>query len=347
MNQDTNNTIMDTCELRINVTEMHCGGGPIRIVQGSELPPIIGKTLLEKRNYFKTNLDHLRRFILYEPRGHADLYGLILAEPDTSEAVAGLILVHNEGYGSMCGHGALALARYAVDCGLAKDPASPETTLTFQFPCGLIDVSLEVKDGKSGMSRFRSVPSYISHEDHKVFVSGYGGLVVDICFGGAYFAILDAAQVDLDVRNSPIRDLVHAGDAITKALKCETDIQHPIHEDLSFLVGTMFTDGRDDFSEDETAMICVFADKQVERSPCGSGCAARIAQLFYRGKLQLGQGRKISGPAGDCFISKALHENNDPYNGLVVEISGQSYFTGFTSLVLEDGDEIGKGFLLK
>ena len=338
---------MDTCKLSINVTEMHCGGGPIRIVKGSELPPVLGKTLLEKRAYFKTNLDHLRRFILYEPRGHADLYGLILVEPDSPAAVAALILVHNEGYGSMCGHGALALARYAVDCGLLTNPINPETTLTFQFPCGLIDVSVENKDGKSGISRFRSVPSYISHKDHKVYVSGYGGLVLDICFGGAYFAILDASQVNLDVWNSSVRDLVHAADAITKALKCEADIKHPVHEDLSFLVGTMFTDDRDAFSEDETAMVCVFADKQVERSPCGSGCAARIAQLFYKGKLQQGQSRQIRGPAGDCFNSKALNVKEDPYSGLVVEISGQSYYTGFTSLVLEEGDEIGKGFLLK
>ena len=147
--------------MKMRVTEMHSGGGPIRIVDSSELPPILGKTLLEKRSYFKTNLDHLRKFILYEPRGHADLYGLIIVEPDTSEAVAGLILVHNEGYGSMCGHGALSLARYAVDYGLVKEPVSPETTVTFQFPCGLINVSVEVKDGKSGMSHFRSVPSYV------------------------------------------------------------------------------------------------------------------------------------------------------------------------------------------
>ena len=152
---------MDAFKHKINVTEMHCGGGPIRIVNCSELPPILGDTLLEKRAYFKEHLDHLRRFILYEPRGHADLYGIIIVEPDTSEAVAGLILVHNEGYGSMCGHGALSLARYAVDYGLVKEPVSPETKVTFQFPCGLIDVFVEIKDGKSSWSRFRSVPSYV------------------------------------------------------------------------------------------------------------------------------------------------------------------------------------------
>ena len=152
---------MDTCKLKITVTEMHCGGGPIRIVKGSELPPIPGKTLLERRAYFKANLDNLRKFILYEPRGHADLYGIIIVEPDSPEAVAGLILVHNEGYGSMCGHGALSLARYAVDYGLVKEPVSPETKVTFQFPCGLINVCVDIKDGKSGISRFRSVPSYV------------------------------------------------------------------------------------------------------------------------------------------------------------------------------------------
>jgi len=159
--------------MKIWTTDLHCGGGTVRVVLGKELPPILGKTLLEKRRYFRENLDYIRKFLLHEPRGHEGLYGIIVLDDDddisegddaTNNDVkcdVSLILLHNAGLGSFCGHGSIALGRYLIDTGIIRQPTSPQTQVTLRCPCGVVRVFVDYENGKTGKARFLSVPSYI------------------------------------------------------------------------------------------------------------------------------------------------------------------------------------------
>lgn len=144
----------------IKTVEMHTGGEPLRIVK-SGLPVIQGDTMLEKIKFIKANFDHIRKLLMAEPRGHFDMFGVYLVKPDTPGTDIGCIVIHNEGYGTMCGHGIIALGRYIVDYGLVISPTSPETRVLVQCPCGPVQVFVEYEDGKTGAVRFNSIPSFV------------------------------------------------------------------------------------------------------------------------------------------------------------------------------------------
>ncbi|WAR21009.1 T3HPD-like protein [Mya arenaria] len=334
--------------LQICTTDLHCGGGTVRVVRGDQLPVISGNSLLEKRNYFRDNLDYIRKFLLHEPRGHEDLYGIVVLESDDVTADVNLILLHNAGYGSMCGHGALAMGRFAVDTGIVRKPTSPETEVRLRCPCGIVRVFVQYENGRTGSSRFISVPSFVFARDVKASVQGYGDVTADVCYGGAFFVHVKASLLGLDVRTSSIDDLIRAGDAVTRVFKACVTVTHPDSPDLAFIVGTNLVDDNEDNPDVPTAMVCIFADKQVERSPCGSGSAARIAQLYERGHLKLGETRQIQGPTGDCFKTTPIKDvKYGEHNAVIVEVEGRAYYAGKAELILEEGDEIGKGFLLR
>ena len=146
--------------IKITTTEMHTGGEPLRVIE-TGLPEIKGKTILEKIRYMRENLDFIRKMLILEPRGHFDMYGVILVEPDIPGADLGTIFIHNEGYSTMCGHGVIALGRYVVDRGIVKTPVEPETKVVFQCPCGPVEAFVEYNRGKTGAVRFLSVPSFV------------------------------------------------------------------------------------------------------------------------------------------------------------------------------------------
>ena len=146
--------------IKLTTTEMHTGGEPLRIIE-TGLPVIKGNTILEKRRFIRENLDYIRKMLIFEPRGHFDMYGVILVEPDIPEADVGTIFIHNEGYSTMCGHAVIALGRYVIDHGLLKNPVEPETNVVFQCPCGPVEAFVEYSDGKTGAVRFLSVPSFV------------------------------------------------------------------------------------------------------------------------------------------------------------------------------------------
>ena len=147
-------------DIRITTTEMHTGGEPLRIVENG-FPEIKGGTILEKRRFIRENLDDIRKLIIFEPRGHFDMYAVILVKPDIVGVDIGTIFVHNEGYSTMCGHAVIALGRYAIDHGIVKNPVSPETKVVFQCPCGPVEAFVEYTNGKTGNVRFLSVPAFV------------------------------------------------------------------------------------------------------------------------------------------------------------------------------------------
>jgi proline racemase len=327
--------------VEIRTVEMHTGGEPVRLVVGG-YPPILGATILAKRRHAQAHLDHLRRLLMFEPRGHFDMYGVLPVEPDLPGADLAVLFIHNEGYSTMCGHAVIALGRWAVDSGIVPRQAG-ETRVAIQCPCGLVEAFVAA----DGAVRFRSVPAFAFALGAEVEVPGWGRVTLDIGYGGAFYALLPAARFGLDLRRSATRDLVDAASAVTAAAKARIPLAHPDDPDLAFLYGTILTDGTD--GEDAaSANICVFAAREVDRSPTGSGVTARIAVQHARGRAALGETRRFESVTGAIFTGKAVAKiRAGHFDAVTVEVGGRAHYTGRASFTLEPGDEIGKGFLLR
>ncbi|XP_061609559.1 trans-L-3-hydroxyproline dehydratase [Phyllopteryx taeniolatus] len=332
----------------LSVVDMHTGGEPLRIIV-SGYPPVEGGTLLAKRRYARERLDHLRRALMLEPRGHCDMYGALLVPSELPDADVGVLFVHNEGYSTMCGHAVVALGRFAIDYGLVKEPRSPETPVNIHCPCGLVRAFVEYADGKTGTVRFLSVPAFVFATDVTVAVEGFGDVTVDISYGGAFYAFVDARRFGLDVRESRTRDLADAATAVTRAVESRVKLRHPLSDDLAFLYGTILTDGKERFSSDATANVCVFAEAQVDRSPTGSGVTARVALQYHKGLIRLNQSRTFqSGATGSQFTGKAVEETTcGDFKAVVVEVAGRAFYTGVSCFVQETEDQLKHGFVLK
>jgi len=325
--------------IRIRTVEMHTGGEPVRIVVDG-YPDLTGDTILAKRRDARDHHDHLRRLLMFEPRGHADMYGVIPVRPDHPEADLAVLFMHNEGYSTMCGHATIALGRWAVDTGIVE-PTPPVTRVVLQVPAGLVRLSVHTEADRSGQVRFESVPAFVAAADVPVDVAGAGTIPVDIAYGGAFYAFAPASAFGLDVRTSPVTDLVDAAWAVTTAASGAVPLRHPDDPDLEFLYGTILTDGADDWSMEPTANICVFADRQVDRSPTGSGVTARIAIQHARGQIALGQERAFESIVGSRFTGTALREATvGDIPAVVVEVGGMAHYTGENEFTLEDGDEL-------
>ncbi|XP_056619923.1 trans-L-3-hydroxyproline dehydratase [Triplophysa dalaica] len=332
----------------LSVVDMHTGGEPLRVIV-SGYPEVKGDTILAKRRYVREHLDHLRKVLMFEPRGHYDMYGALLVSSELPEADLGVLFMHNEGYSTMCGHAVIALGRFAVDYGLIKAPTSPETQINIHCPCGLVKAFTQYADGQTGAVRFHSVPAFAFATDVSVSVPGYGNITVDISYGGALYAFVSADKFRLDVNKSKTRDLVDAATAVTQAVKSQVKLSHPVSEDLAFLYGTILTDDKDVYSEEPTANVCVFADAQVDRSPTGSGVTARVALQYHKGLIGLNQTRSFqSGATGSVFTGKAIEKTTcGDYRAVVVEVAGQAHYSGVASFTQESDDTLSGGFLLR
>ncbi len=340
--------------MEIRTCEMHTGGEPVRIVTAG-YPEIRGATILDKRRDVEARLDHLRRLLMFEPRGHADMYGVILVAPDGAPDVApdlpdadlAVLFMHNQGYSTMCGHAIIALGRYAVDQGLVE-AVEPETRVAIQCPCGLVVAHVAVANGKSGRVRFESVPAFAFALDAIAQTREWGPVLVDIGYGGAFYALVAADQFGLDVRTSRTRDLVDVASAITEEVQASVPLDHPDGTDLAFLYGTILTDGKDSGRATASANICVFADAQVDRSPTGSGVTARIAVQHRRRQIALGESRTFESVTGATFTGRAVREARvGDRPAVVVEVAGSAHYTGESRFTVEAGDPLGAGFLLR
>ena len=329
----------------IRTCEMHTGGEPVRIVTAG-YPDIPGATILDKRRYAREHLDHLRRFLMHEPRGHADMYGVIPVEPDHPDADLAVLFCHNEGYSTMCGHATIAMARWAVDEGVVAARA-PRTKVRVQCPCGLVTAHVQVRDGRAGRVHFESVGAFAPLLDAKVEVEGFGAVEVDIAYGGAFYAFAPASGFGLDVRTSPARTLVDAAWAVTCAAKAQLELDHPGHPDLAFLYGTILTDGTNG-DDRPSANVCVFADRQVDRSPTGSGVTARMAIQKARGLAGVGDERRFSSVTGSVFSGCIVEETRvGDHEAVTVLVGGEAHYTGTARFRAEEGDPLAGGFRVR
>lgn len=338
--------------LSINTTDMHTGGEPLRIIT-SGYPEIQGNTVLEKRRYVRENLDHLRTMLMHEPRGHYDQYGCLLVPSKDPEADIGVIFMHNEGYSTMCGHATIALGRYIVDNNLQKEKiaegASGEVTTNIMCPCGLVKAVVSVENGITGSVKFTSVPAFAFKTNMKLKTPDYGEITFDIGYGGAFYALVDIKQVDMDLTKTPCSKLVDFASAVSETVKKKVEVKHPIEDDLSFLYGTILTDGNEAFSDEATSNLCVFADRQVDRSPTGSGVTARLAVQYAKQLISLNKPRKFkNSKVGSEFLGSVVEETTcGTFNAVRIQVEGEAFYTGTCQFFLEEKDKLKHGFVVK
>jgi proline racemase len=330
--------------------DAHTAGEPLRIIT-SGLPFIPGATILERRRYVREHLDHVRQTLMLEPRGHADMYGAILTPPVSGGADFGVIFLHNEGYSSMCGHGVIALATVAVATGMVTAQIG-ETRVGMDTPAGFVEAFAEWDGRKVGRVRFRNVASFVYRSNLEIHTSSFGKLLVDVVFGGAFYAYLNAAQAHVEVRPNDYANLIKLGHEVKYAVEAVCDVVHPLEPELRGIYGAMI-DGQA-FSSSENLLelrqsnVCVFADRQVDRSPTGTGTAGRVAQLFAQGKLAMDQTLINESIVGTAFEGRVLEETRvADFPAVIPEVSGHASITGYHTFVVDADDPLPNGFFLR
>jgi trans-L-3-hydroxyproline dehydratase len=240
----------------------------------------------------------------------------------------------------MCGHATLALGRFAVDQGIVP-AVEPTTTVRLQVPAGLVTIAVDVAAGVTGASRYTSMPSYLAVPSVAVEPDGLPPIVVDIAFGGAFYALADASDLGWRLGDRPVAAIREAGTAISAAVRSATDIHHSSAADLGFLYGTILTDGP--LGE---LNVCVFADSQIDRSPTGSGVQARLARDFATGTVDIGEIRRFRSVVGSEFTGRVVATDEvDGHDAVIVEVGGRAYYTGASTFSVEDGDDLA-GFVV-
>ncbi len=251
---------------KIRTIEMHTGGEPLRIpIEG--IPPLPGNSILDLRRFFAQRLDHIRRAIIFEPRGHADMYAAIITRPFSENADFGTFFLHNEGYSTMCGHAIIALSKFVIESGLIqKDEENPK--LIIDAPPGQIRSQVFIKKGRVESTSFYNVESFVLHRDQKIDVEGIGSVAFDISYGGAFYALVNADELGISMEADNVHQLIDWGRRIKHAVMDSYVIEHPFEEDLSFLYGTIFYGAPKDASR-HSRNVCIFADGEVDRSSTG------------------------------------------------------------------------------
>jgi proline racemase len=349
---------LDGSSLVLETLDLHCGGEPLRWIR-SGFPAVPMAPILERRRWVREHADHIRRAAMFEPRGHRDMYGALLLPPSRPDADVAVLFMHNEGYSTMCGHGTIALAAALVEQGfVAPEASGGETEIRFEAPAGLVVARVAatlVGSGRATVSgvRFTNVPSYLAASGLLVEL-GDRRLTVHIGFGGAYYGIVDASELGLRVVPAQAEALTRAGAAITDVLRRDHTPTHPTEPDMSFVYGTIIVDedpasAPDGASPDaDIRNVTIFADAEVDRSPCGSGTSALLAERFAHGRLALGAVVRNASITGAVFEGRVESETIlGPHPAVVTTVAGMGYVTGKATLMVDPRDPLGGGFLLR
>lgn len=332
--------------LRITTLDVHAAGEPLRIITGG-FPEISGSTILEKRRWAKDHLDHLRTALMWEPRGHADMYGALLTDPVTPDGDLGVLFLHNEGFSTMCGHGIIGLAMAGVEGGVVRPKEPDAAALNMDTPAGRVTAFPHREAGRVERASFLNVPSFVYSLDDRVDVPGLGSVRYDIAFGGAFYAFCRAEALGVSLEAGSFRELIRAGMAVKQAVMSTHPIRHPSSEELGFLYGTIIVgEARD--PENHSRNVCIFADGEVDRSPTGTGVSARAALHFARGELAKGEAFTVESILGTTFTG-AVEETTrfGPYEAVIPRVAGTAYITGRNELLVDPYDPLRHGFILR
>jgi proline racemase len=318
--------------VEIAATDYHTAGEPFRIVTDG-VPSIAGATVRERRSAAAADeaVDRVRRLLCHEPRGHADMYGCFLVEPDDAGADLGVLFWHKDGYSTACGHGTIALGVWAVESGRVAAPDDGSVDVTVDVPSGRVVARVRMVGGRVEAVAFRNVPSYVVARSVAV-----AGVEVDVVYGGATYAVVPAARFGLRVVPGDLTALIEAGRAVKRALEATDVVDDPdgvygtiVYEELGIL---------------HQRNVTVFADGEVDRSPCGSGTSARCALLAADGALREGLELRHESIVGSTFLGRVVGETSE---GVLTEVEGMAFRIGEHRFALDPRDPLGTGFVLR
>ena len=332
--------------LCIKTIEMHTGGEPLRVITAG-FPEIKGNTVLECRNYVKEHYDHLRKALMHEPRGHADMYGCLLVPPNDEEGDFGILFIHNEGYSTMCGHAIIAITTLAIEMNWVE-VQSPIPELKIDAPCGRIHAFARIEDGKAVGVSFHCVPSFVVALDQVAQVENLGNVSYDLAYGGAFYAYVDATKLGLHLIPENYGLLIEKGMAIKRAVMQQSDlIKHPFEEDLSFLYGTIFIGGPVSDGLD-SRNVCIFAEGEVDRCPTGSGVSGRMAIHHARKEIAIGETMTVESITGSVFTGSVVQTTQyGPFPAVIPKVEGKAHIVGTAEFSIDPADPFKYGFFLR
>jgi proline racemase len=325
--------------------DTHTGGEPTRTIT-SGVPHIPGETIAQKMLYLKANMDWIRTSLMFEPRGHSVMSGVILTEPKHPEAHVGAIFIETGGYLPMCGHDTIGVATAMVETGMVA-VSEPETMINLDTPAGLTRVSVRVEEGCAKEVTFKGVPSFVFAKDVEVEVPGLGNLVLDVVYGGNVYAILPAADAGLEIKPKAATALIEKGRLIKEAVNRQVELQHPELDFINECTHVEFYgDATSQGAHSKNAVI--LSDSGLDRSPCGTGTSAKIALLYAKGQLKKNELFVHESIIGSTFSARVVEETRvGHYPAIIPEISGCAYIMGLNQLFIDPDDPLKDGFLLE
>jgi len=328
----------------IDCIDAHTGGEPLRIIT-SGLPPILGDTILEKRKYVKDNLDHLRKLIMLEPRGHDDMYGCIMVDPVTEDGDFGVLFTHNEGLSTMCGHGIIAVTKVMIELGRIPSREG-ENIVKIDSPAGRITAYAMVEDGHVESVRFRNVPCFMYLEDIIIQMEEYGEIKCDIVYCGAFYIYVNVNKLDLSVKPQYAELLTTIGMKMKYDIEERMKIVHPVDTGITGIYGTIFYEDIIRSNSDlDTKNVCIFAEGQVDRSPTGTGTGGRVALHYHKGQMKK-EDTLNNLSIIDTLMKGRIIEDIEisGYKGIITEVSGTAHIMGINKLLLDPEDPLPQGF---
>lgn len=338
----TPNIDLSNYERIFTVVDSHTQGEFTRIVLDG-MPEIKGSTMVEKRKYLQEHCGDLRRALLLEPRGHKDCFGAIITEPCDPRADFGIIFMESTLFTNMCGHGTIGFSTVAVEAGLVK-VTEPYTHMTLEAPAGLIEVRVRVENKKAVEVTLTNVPSFVYKENLTMQVNGRE-ITYDIAFGGQFFAMIDIAQLGMEIDNSTVTEIIKIGYDIIRKLKTETDadVKHP-ELDITSIDAVEFY-GRPGRKDADVRNVVTFGHLQADRSPCGTGTSAKLACLYHEGKIGIGEELRNESFMGTLFKGKIKEVTKvGEFTAVVPEITGSANITGVGTYIIDQDDPLKYGF---
>jgi len=322
----------------IDGCDYHTAGEPFRIVDAG---PMKGSTVIERRSWAQNNLDDLRKFLVHEPRGHAEMYGGFIVPPDDSNGDLGVVFFHSDGFSTACGHGTIALVTWAIDSGFIESK-SDLIEVVVDVPSGRLFTKAKIVNGKVESVTFNNVPSFVSAKDVKIDTK-FGSIIIDVSFGGAFYASISTNQLNLNPSQKHLNELIEISKEIKSITQNLKFAEHPTDKRLSGIYGSIFYETLEE-KPLKQRNVTIFADGQVDRSPCGSGTSARLALLYEKNYLKIDEPFFNYGIAGGMFKGQVIAIKE---NAVITSIEGSAYYCNKTSFYLDPRDPIGLGFKLK
>jgi proline racemase len=329
---------------RLISIDSHTAGEPTRLIIGAG-DPIPGSTMQAKREYLKNRRDHIRRLLTREPRGHRGIMAAFLTEPTTAGAEFGLIFMDARRYPYLCGHGTIGAVTTLIEAGVLA-VKQPQTTIIVDTPSGPMETTAHVKNGIVEAVAIQMVPSFVYQTDQVVKLPEFDPILVDtVCVGG-FFIMVSSEQIGLDLIPANSSKLIEVGMALIEAANQQLTVRHPTRPEVKTVDVVEFYDASQ-HSKNKGSNVVVYGESHMDRSPCGTGTAAKMTLLHHKGQLPVGRFFLNQSPLGTTFEGRVLKETRvADLNAVVTEIRGSAQITGIHEFVVDPQDPFPEGFLL-